>query len=416
MMEKSETHAERQLSIAEAVREVQAGHMVILCDDENRENEADICLAAQFASAETLNFILHQACGLICVALTGARLDELRIPLAARGGEPLQGTAFTASVDACSGTSTGISASDRATTIRTLIDATTRPQDLAYPGHVFPLRARPGGTLERRGHTEAAVDLMRIAGLEPGAVICEILGDDGESARGAQLLEMARRWNLGLLSVDAIARYRSAHRVSRISETTLPTAEATFRLLHYREIETGLDYLVLLLGDVQGREDTLLRLHSACMTGEVFGSQRCDCQAQMHAALRAIAAEGHGALLYLPQEGRGIGLSGKLQAYRLQEQGYDTIEANERLGYPADARTYNSAGEILRDLGITSARLLTNNPVKLQALRERGINVERVALETLPTGSNSHYLQTKRQRFGHLLTDLSDVSLTVQPS
>lgn len=409
-MNESSGSEERMLTIAEAVQEVQAGRMVILCDDEGRENEADLCLAAQFVSAEAINFIAHQACGLICVALTGSRLDALRIPLAPSGNDPLQGTAFAASVDAVRGTTTGISAHDRATTIRTLITSTSQPSDLAYPGHVFPLRARPGGTLERRGHTEAAVDLMRIAGLEPGAVICEILGEDGEAARGEQLLAMARRWNLGLLSVEAIARFRRQHQVSRISETVLPTPEATFQLLHYREMESGLDYLVLMLGEVQDHPHTLLRLHSACMTGDLFGSQRCDCQAQMHAALRAIAAEGQGVLLYLPQEGRGIGLAGKLQAYHLQEQGYDTIEANERLGYPADARTYSSAAEILYDLGITSARLLTNNPAKLQALRARGIGVERVALETVPIDTNRHYLQTKRQRFGHLLTDLSAIA------
>lgn len=415
-MGKSVINAGRFLTMTEAVNAVQAGQMVILCDDENRENEADLCLAAQFASAEKLNFIMHHACGLICVALTSARLDALHLPMAAQGNDPLQGTAFTASVDARAGTSTGISASDRSTTIRALIEPGTQPGDLAYPGHVFPLRARPGGTLERRGHTEASVDLMRIAGLEPGAVICEILGEDGEAARGERLLELARRWNLGLLSVDAIARYRATHRVSRVSETTLPTPFATFKLQHYREIETGLDYLALVLGDIQDQPDTLLRLHSACMTGEIFGSQRCDCQAQLHAALQAIADEGQGVLLYLPQEGRGIGLAGKLQAYRLQEQGYDTIEANEHLGYPADARTYNSAVEILRDLGIASARLLTNNPVKLQALRERGIAAERVALETLPTGNNQHYLETKRQRFGHLLTSLPELPIAAQLS
>lgn len=408
------TYAGNMLTVPEAVREVQAGHMVILCDDAQRENEADICLAAQFANAEAINFIAHHACGLICVALSGARLDELRIPLAERGGEPLQGTAFTASVDALHGTTTGVSAHDRATTIRALVASATRPGELAYPGHVFPLRARPGGTLERRGHTEAAVDLMRIAGLEPGAVICEILAENGEAARGERLLEMARRWNLGLLSVETIARFRATHRVSRVSETSLPSPEATFRLVHYREVASGLDYLALLLGEVREGAPTLLRLHSACMTGDLFGSQRCDCQAQLHAALRTIAAAGHGALLYMPQEGRGIGLSGKLQAYGLQEQGYDTVEANERLGYPADARNYQSAVEILRDLGITSARLLTNNPAKIQALREYGIGVERVALETSPTEDNKQYLQTKRQRFGHLFTELSEVAALTQ--
>ena len=407
-------NAGRSMTLAEAVREVQAGRMVLICDDESREHEADLCMSAQFATPEAINFMAHSACGLICVALAGERLDALRIPLAERGGNPLQATAFTASVDALHGTTTGISARDRAITIRALVDPTSRPEDLVYPGHIFPLRARPGGTLERRGHTEAAVDLMRIAGLEPGAVICEILGDDGEAARGEMLSQLASTWGAGMLSVDAIARYRQAHGVSRISETQLPTPEATFRLLHYREIETGQDYLALLLGDleVQHQLPPLLRLHSACMTGDLFGSQRCDCQAQMQTALRAIAAEGRGLLLYLPQEGRGIGLAGKLQAYRLQEQGYDTIAANTQLGYPADARTYTHALEILRDLGIRSARLLTNSPSKLQALREGGIVVERIPLEIPPTGENMHYLQTKRQQFGHLLTSLNGADQT----
>jgi 3,4-dihydroxy 2-butanone 4-phosphate synthase/GTP cyclohydrolase II len=394
----------RMLTMAEAVCEVQSGHMVILCDDEGRENEADICLAAQFASPEAINFILHQACGLICVALTGARLDALRIPLAENRGNPLQGTGFTLSVDAVRGTTTGISAGDRAATIRTLVRPNALPDDLASPGHVFPLRARPGGTLERRGHTEAAVDLMRIAGLEPGAVICEILGANGEAARGQILLDLARKWNIGMLAVDDIAQYRRDHQVSRVSETSLPTADATFKLLHYKEIETGLDYLALLLGDVYDQQrPPLLRLHSACATGDLFGSQRCDCQAQMHAALHEIAAEGHGLLLYLPQEGRGVGLAGKLQAYRLQEQGYDTVEANEHLGYPADARSYDVAAEILRDLGITAARLMTNNPEKIQALHDRDITIERVPLEIQPGVNNERYLQTKQVRLGHLL-------------
>jgi 3,4-dihydroxy 2-butanone 4-phosphate synthase/GTP cyclohydrolase II len=402
----STDRAGRMLTVEEAVREIQAGRMVILCDDESRENEADVCMAAQFVTAEAINFIMHQACGLICVALGGERLDALRIPLAERGNDPLQGTAFTASVDALRGTTTGISARDRAITIRALVDPTTKPGDLAYPGHVFPLRARPGGTLERRGHTEAAVDLMRLAGMEPGAVICEILGEDGEAARGQKLLDIARKWGVGMLSVDAIASYRLDQRVSLISETQLPTPEATFKLRHYREIDTGLDYLALLLGDIHAQPCTLLRLHSACTTGDIFGSQRCDCQAQLHAALRAIAAEGSGMLLYLPQEGRGIGLAAKLLAYRLQEQGDDTIEANEHLGYPVDARTYSSAVEILHDLDITSVRLMTNSPAKIQALRERGITVERVPLEIPATRDNLYYLQTKQQRLGHLLASI----------
>lgn len=402
------------LTVEEAMCEVQAGRMVILCDDEQRENEADLCLAAQFATPETINFIVHHACGLLCVALAGARLDALRIPLAERVGDPLQHTAFTASVDALDGTTTGISARDRAVTIRALVNPATKPAELVRPGHVFPLRARAGGTLERQGHTEAAVDLMHIAGLEPGAVICEILGHDGEAARGPVLLDMARRWNIGLLTVAAIAEYRRMHRVCRVCETSLPTAEASFRLLHYRELETGLDYLALLLGEVHARQPALLRLHSACATGDIFGSRRCDCQAQLQAALRAIAVQGSGLLLYLPQEGRSIGLAGKLQAYRLQEEGYDTIEANELLGYPADARTYGCAVEILRDLGISAVHLMTNNPAKIQALREGGIAVERVPLAIMPTQDNQHYLSTKQQRFGHLLTALPATQPPVQ--
>jgi 3,4-dihydroxy 2-butanone 4-phosphate synthase / GTP cyclohydrolase II len=405
----------QMLTVPEAIHELQMGHMVILCDDEKRENEADICMAAQFATPAKINFILRQACGLVCVALSGERLDALRLPLVESGGQSLQGTAFTVSVDALRGTTTGISASDRATSVRALVDPKTRPEDLARPGHVFPLRARAGGTLERRGHTEASVDLMRLAGLEPGAVICEILNEDGEAARGQALLKLARKWKLGILSVDAIAHYRRTHRVSLVSETALPNFEAPFKLLHYRDVETNLDYLALFLrANVPLLSPMLVRLHSACTTGDIFGSLRCDCQSQLHMAIQKIAAEGCGLLLYLPQEGRGIGLSAKLQAYRLQEQGYDTIEANEFLGYPADARTYGCAVEILHDLEIQSMRLMTNSPTKLQSLRDAGFAVERVPLKIVPTENNRYYLQTKQRRFGHLLDMFSDSSLTVQ--
>lgn len=413
----------QMLTLSEAVRDLQAGRMVILCDDEERENEADLCMAAQFATPEKINFIVRQACGLLCVAMSGERLDALRLPLAEGshwacpdGGRPLQGTAFTTSVDAVHGTTTGISAYDRANTIRALVNPKTRPEDLARPGHVFPLRARAGGVLERRGHTEASLDLMRIAGLEPGAVICEILDEDGEAARGQALVDLASKWKIGILSVDAVARYRRTHGVSLVSETSLPTADATFKLLHYRDIETNLDYMALLLSDVPSLSSMLVRIHSACATGDIFGSQRCDCQSQLHAAMQAIVEEGCGLLLYLPQEGRGIGLSGKLQAYRLQEQGYDTVEANEHLGYPVDARTYGAAAEILRDLGIRSVRLMTNSPTKLQALRDYGFAVERVPLEAQSTENNLYYLQTKQRRLGHLLNTLSDISLTAQES
>jgi 3,4-dihydroxy 2-butanone 4-phosphate synthase/GTP cyclohydrolase II len=257
---------------------------------------------------------------------------------------------------------------------------------------------------------------MRIAGLEPGAVICEILDENGEAARGQALVDLARKWKIGILSVEAIALYRRTHGISLISETSLPTSEATFKLLHYRDIETNLDYIALLLSDVPNLSPMLVRIHSACATGDIFGSQRCDCQSQLHAAMQAIAAEGCGLLLYLPQEGRGIGLAGKLQAYRLQEQGYDTVEANEHLGYPVDARTYDCATEILRDLGIRSVRLMTNSPTKLQALRDCGFTVERVPLEVQSTEDNLYYLQTKQRRLGHLLTYGTSSQATVDIS
>lgn len=395
------------LSIADAVHAVQKGKMLLICDDEDRENEADLCLPAQFATTEAINFLMHSACGLICVAMAGELLDALRLPLIINEGKSLQGTAFAMSVDAYASTTTGISAHDRAHTIRTLVNPTTRPEDLARPGHVFPLRARAGGTLERRGHTEAAVDLMRIAGLTPGAVICEVLDHAGNAARGAVLRDMARDWGIGIISVDAIARFRREHRASLVAQTQLPLPEAQFKTLAYREITSGQQYVALVLGEVASDQGIppLVRLHSACATGDIFGSQRCDCQAQLQAALHAIAVEGRGVLLYLPHEGRGIGLSAKLQAYALQDQGYDTLEANEKLGYPVDARDYATAIEILQDLHITHARLMTNSPRKMQALTSAGIKVERVPLEIQPTADNIRYLHTKYQRLGHMLVN-----------
>ncbi|WP_376794924.1 GTP cyclohydrolase II [Thermogemmatispora sp.] len=396
------------LSVPEAVGRLQAGQMVLLCDDETREHEADLCLAAQFATAERINFMLQQARGLLCVALAGERLDLLNIPLAERANAPLQDTAFTASVDARHGTTTGVSARDRAITARLLVDPSAQPEDFARPGHLFPLRAHPAGTLGRRGHTEGAVDLMRLAGLEPGAVICEVLDEEGEPARGATLLRFARRHGLGLISVDAIARFRRQRRVMLVNETRLPLAEGHFQLRHYRDTRRARDYLALILGELdKGREPPLVRLHSACTTGEVFGSRRCDCQAQLKQALTLIGREGRGLLLYLPQEGRGIGLAGKLHAYRLQDHGHDTVEANERLGYPADGRTYDEAVAILTELGLKRLRLLTNNPAKLQALEAAGLQVERVPLEIAVCEENRAYLEARRRRLGHLLTTLA---------
>jgi 3,4-dihydroxy 2-butanone 4-phosphate synthase/GTP cyclohydrolase II len=397
------------LTVPEAIQRLQAGKMVLIQDDAERENEADLVLPAQFATPEKVNFIIHAASGLLCVAMSGERLDALGIPLEERKNNPLQGTAFTASVDAVAGTTTGISAADRAITIRRLVDPTTRAEDFARPGHVFPLRAHPDGILGRRGHTEAAVDLMHLAGLEPGAIVCEVLNSRGESARGEELCELAQRWGIGILTVAALHRYRQEHLVSFVAETQLPTAEANFRLRHYRDTRTHQDYLALLLGDLT-EEAPLVRLHSACMTGDIFGSQRCDCQAQMQTALQRIATEGRGLLLYLPQEGRGIGLAGKLQSYVLQERGYDTVEANEQLGYPVDARSYAAALAILHHLKLQRVRLMTNSPRKMQALIESGITVERVPLEIEPSEHNSVYLHTKWQQMGHLFTMLPNQS------
>ncbi|BCL84499.1 riboflavin biosynthesis protein RibBA [Ktedonobacteria bacterium brp13] len=397
------------LTLQEAIQAVQAGRMVLITDDESRENEADLCVAAQFATAEVVNFMAHKACGMLCVALSGELLDRLSIPLLDSKDSPLQGTAFTMTVDARRGTTTGISAHDRSLTIRTLVDPTTVREDLARPGHIAPLRAHPNGTLERRGHTEAAVDLMRLAGLTPGAAICEVLDEQGQPAHGKTLHSMAQSWGIGIISVDEIARYRRHHSISLVAHTQLPIEETRFELLDYQEIHTGQQYLALMLGDLTDEQlgPPLLRLHSACATGDIFGSQRCDCQAQMHAALRAIAQEERGILLYLPQEGRNIGLVGKLQAYALQDQGLDTIEANEKLGYPVDARDYTTAIEILHELRLHHVRLLTNSPRKLQALTNGGIKVERVPLEITPNMNNELYLKTKHQRMGHLLSSLA---------
>ncbi|EFH81434.1 3,4-dihydroxy-2-butanone-4-phosphate synthase [Ktedonobacter racemifer] len=393
------------ISVPEAIEAMRAGNMVLICDDEERENEADLCLAAQFVTPEAINFMLRSARGLICTSLSAERLAALKLPMLDQSDQPLQGTAFTSSVDARSGTTTGISAHDRATTIRALVNPATQPSDLARPGHVFPLMARPQGTLERRGHTEASVDLARLAGLEPAAVICEVLNDEGEAARGEELHALARQWGIGIVTVDAIARYRSQEQVRLIATTRLPIGNSNFLLRDYLEIASDQHCLTFILGDLatDRQEPPLLRLHSACTTGDIFGSQRCDCQAQLHTSLQRIAEAGRGILIYLPQEGRGIGLSAKIQAYALQDQGYDTISANELLGYPVDARRYDSALAILRDLSLTHVRLLTNNPRKIQALNEGGIQVERVSLEIEPTPENQSYLATKQQRLGHLL-------------
>ncbi|MDP9374746.1 MAG: 3,4-dihydroxy-2-butanone-4-phosphate synthase [Chloroflexota bacterium] len=412
--------------IEEAVDDLQAGRFAIVVDDEDRENEGDLVIAAKFATPAAVNFMAREGRGLICVAMTGTRLDRLGLPLMVppernRSGF---GTAFTLSVEAREGVTTGISAHDRARTIAALIDPVSGPGDLVTPGHVFPLRARDGGVLERPGQTEAGVDLAKLAGLTPAAVICEIMAEDGTMARRPELEAFAARHGLRIVSVADLIAYRRAHEtgevgetmaapgmaatelVQRVAEVRLPTAHGAFRLLAYSETARPdrEPHLALVRGDLAGAGPApLVRLHSECLTGDVFGSGRCDCGSQLDRALAAVAAAPAGAILYLRQEGRGIGLLDKLRAYELQEGGLDTVEANERLGLPADARDYQVAAAILRDLGVARLRLLTNNPRKVAGLADEGLAVlERVPLIVPPSPENRRYLEAKRRKLGHL--------------
>jgi 3,4-dihydroxy 2-butanone 4-phosphate synthase/GTP cyclohydrolase II len=411
-------------TIADALRALRVGHFVIVVDDEDRENEGDLVIAAEFATPGAINFMAREGRGLICVALTGARLDYLGLPPMVPPARNRSGfgTAFTVSVEARLGVTTGISAPDRARTIAALIDPASGPGDLVSPGHIFPLRARDGGVLERGGQTEAAVDLARLAGLTPAGVICEIMAADGTMARRPALEAFADRHDLPLVSVAALRRYRLEHGdtppapllapapVRRVAETHLPTAHGPFRLVAYQEIarpEREPD-LALVRGEPATMPGAgiapLVRLHSECLTGDVFGSRRCDCGPQLDAALAAVAAEGRGVVLYLRQEGRGIGLLDKLRAYALQERGLDTVEANERLGLPVDAREYGTAAAILRDLGVARLRLLTNNPGKVAGLEAAGLAVvARVPSVVAPSPENARYLATKREKLGHWL-------------
>ncbi|NOZ27558.1 MAG: bifunctional 3,4-dihydroxy-2-butanone-4-phosphate synthase/GTP cyclohydrolase II [Chloroflexi bacterium] len=395
-------------TIEQALEELRAGRMIIVVDDEGRENEGDLVMAAEKVSPEAVNFMAAHGRGLICVALTGDRLDALRIPMMvpSDGNTSRFQTAFTVSVDARHGITTGISAPDRAITIRALVDPATRPEDLVMPGHVFPLRAREGGVLERAGHTEAAVDLARLAGLRPAGVICEILAEDGSMARMPDLEAFAAAHRLKIVRVADLIAYRRQHErwVRRVAQAHLPTRHGTFAILAYEEAATGACHLALVMGEVDDDRPVLVRVHSECLTGEVFGSQRCDCGPQLDLAMQRIGAEGRGVVLYLRQEGRGIGLCNKLHAYALQEQGMDTVEANEQLGFPPDLRDYSVGAQILLDLGVRELRLLTNNPRKVAGLAEYGLHVvERIPLVVQPTPENRFYLRTKREKLGHLL-------------
>jgi len=394
-------------TVPEAIEDIRRGRMVIVVDDEDRENEGDLTMAAELCEAEHVAFIRKYASGVICVPMTTARLEELALPQMVARNEARLGTAFTVSVDAREGVTTGISAADRARTIRVLADPRTKAHDLVKPGHIFPLQSREGGVLVRAGQTEAAVDLCRMAGLAPVGVICEITNPDGSMARLPELKRFAKRHGLRVITVkDLIAHRMSEERlVERVASAKLPTELGEFTVHGYRARfgNTEAEHVALTMGDIANGEPVLVRVHSECLTGDVFHSQRCDCGDQMHAALDLIAKEGRGVFLYLRQEGRGIGLMNKLRAYALQDQGLDTVEANERLGFKADERERGVGVQILLDLGVRRARILTNNPQKLVPLYGLEV-VERIPIEVPPRATNRGYLSTKRSKLGHLLT------------
>jgi 3,4-dihydroxy 2-butanone 4-phosphate synthase/GTP cyclohydrolase II len=394
-------------SIPEAIAEIREGRIVIVVDDADRENEGDLIMAAEKVTPEAIAFIVRHSSGVICAPLEGERLDELHIPLMVATNTDHQRTAFTVSVDARSGITTGISAADRATTIRAMIDARTRPEDISRPGHIFPLRYREGGVLKRAGHTEAAVDLARLAGLYPAGVLCETVNDDGTMARLPDLVRFAGIHRLKIISIADLIQYRRKKEVlvSRVAEATIPTGTGEWRSYAYESLVDGRTHVALVLGEIGEGERVLTRVHSECLTGDVFGSLRCDCGRQLQIAMARIAAEGRGVVLYIRgHEGRAIGLTHKLRAYRLQDEGRDTVEANLELGFPADPRDYGIGAQILVDLGVRTMRLLTNNPAKRAGLEGYGLSIEeRIALQTEPTAHNVGYLQTKREKLGHLL-------------
>jgi 3,4-dihydroxy 2-butanone 4-phosphate synthase/GTP cyclohydrolase II len=393
-------------TVEEALGELRSGRMVVVVDDPDRENEGDLTLAAEFATRETINFMAKEGRGLVCLALTPERIAELDLEPMTYDNQATLGTAFTVSIEARHGVTTGISAADRARTIQVAIDPRSVPRDLVQPGHVFPLRARPGGVLERTGQTEAGVDLCRLAGLVPAAVICEIMNDDGTMARVPDLILYCQRHGLRMVTVADIIKYRRRTEVlvQREAEVALPTKFGTFHAIGYRSFVDGAHHLALVKGDVSGKDNVLVRVHSECLTGDALGSLRCDCGEQLAEALRRIETEGLGVVLYMRQEGRGIGLLNKLRAYALQEQGRDTVEANLELGFPEDLRDYGIGAQILADLGLTTLRTMTNNPKKIVGLEGYGLRVvERIPLEITPKEESLRYLRTKRDKMGHLL-------------
>ena len=401
-------------TIEEAIEQLRKGGMVVVVDDEDRENEGDLIMAAEDVTPESMAFFLEHTSGVFCVPLESTRADELDLPLMVVANTEAQRTAFTVTVDYRHGTTTGISSHDRAATINALINPETRPTDLNRPGHIFPLRYRPGGVLKRAGHTEATVDLSRLAGKYPSGVLCEIVtADKSDMARLPELTEFAKKHNLPIVSIADLIRYRRHHEklVKRVSDASLPTEHGTFQAHVFESMLDGEQHLALVYGDIATAKDVLVRVHSECLTGDVMGSMRCDCGPQLHTAMAKIAAEGAGIIVYLRgHEGRGIGLGHKIRAYALQEEGRDTVDANLEQGLPVDSREYGIGAQILVDLGVTSMRLMTNNPIKYGGLEGFGLNiVERVAIESMPTEFNIDYLRTKRERMGHMLGGLDDV-------
>jgi 3,4-dihydroxy 2-butanone 4-phosphate synthase/GTP cyclohydrolase II len=396
-------------TIDEAIEDMAKGKMVILVDDEDRENEGDLCMAAEKVIPEAINFMAKYGRGLICLSLSPERIDQLKLPMMTDENTSSFDTAFTVSIEAKKGVTTGISAADRATTILTAINPASTPEDLARPGHVFPLRARPGGVLQRAGQTEGSVDLARLAGLYPAGVICEIMSDDGTMARMPELLEFAKKHNVRIVTIKDLIGYRirTERFVHRVSTTKLPTEFGEFMVIAFsNEVDNNV-HIALVKGEIKSEEDILVRVHSECLTGDVFGSKRCDCGEQLHRAMDMINEKGSGVILYMRQEGRGIGLVNKLKAYELQDKGLDTVEANIKLGFKPDLRDYGIGAQILVDLGVRKMRLMTNNPKKIVGLEGYGLKVvERVPVETNPHERNLIYLKTKKKKLGHMLSNV----------
>ncbi len=395
--------------IEDAVEAIRAGKMIIVVDDEDRENEGDLTIAAENITPEAINFMARHGRGLICLAMTPERLDELEIPLMVSQNSSRFDTGFCVTIEAKDRTSTGISAADRAATVLAALDPATKPADLARPGHMFPLRSRTGGVMVRAGQTEAAVDLARIAGLYPAGVICEVMNEDGTMARVPELAKFAKKHGLLIVTVADLIKYRTRTEllVKRAASAPLPTEHGVFEFHVFEDQISGQEHAAMVCGDIGDGRDVLVRVHSSCLTGDVFHSARCDCGAQLHAALHKIAAEGRGVLLYLSQEGRGIGLANKIRAYELQDEGFDTVEANERLGFKADQRDYGIGVQILRELGIRSMRLLSNNPRKLVGIEGYGLSVsEWIPLEIPASDSTRRYLKTKKEKMGHRLSSV----------